>query len=256
MTSSIDKLTAGGEATGQSLLPETFGYTRFLANSKMANHFVEINEEMYKTLKLRARKKGEAFTPLELDKIYEYAIKHDLEVINRNDSYAVVTKQYLKERRQDTAYCDFVDPNPMGANGDFNEIDMFTMYNRWKKTSKPYGELAHKHYQQWKDALPAGPSVEFLRAQDQVQKVRQLWDDIRLERLEKTFEQIAIERAMQEEEEQKMNSNNPNSIFSAEELFTEDQRRQKLAEDGKFEELRKLPTQKQIEQSLANQWDK
>lgn len=153
----------------------------------------------------------------------------------------------------DPAYRLFVDPKPLGSNGNFDEVDKVTMYHRWKMTTKPYGDIAHKHYLRWVSNLPKGPSVEALRAVDQTTNVRKLWDDIRFERLEKN----EADRQKEEKELREKEDRVSRGLFRPEDgIETKRNRYLRLVAEGKFTELRDLPTKADLAEHDMSEWSK
>ena len=149
----------------------------------------------------------ETYSAYEQQKLYTHILQKDLKLLRDNKSYERANATYYEHKKNDLFYKTVTGTRMLGADGNFDEIDNITTYNRWKMTTKPYGAVAHRKYMEWKDHISGGQPTQrqyyisiyllfgFLtlclyfhsiadrdnefEKENQIKRVRMLWDDIR-----------------------------------------------------------------------------
>jgi len=117
-----------------------------------------VDPDMFTKLSIKKSRKGEEKSS-ELEKIYEYQLKKDIDKIvkvrgpfqNRND-------KYINLRHKDPHFHEVAKVQTFGENADFSQINLLTKEHHWLSTTQPYGILAHKRYVKYIKSLPTGPS--------------------------------------------------------------------------------------------------
>ena len=232
-----------------------------------------VDEDIFEKVGVKRPRKGEELGGMEAEKLYKYQLKQDKEkIIEKYGTYTEKVAEYHNERMQEVTYATFHLIRPLGHRGNFNESANVARELSWRDTSlvnkEVFGihlqtppEIAGKRYKEWLTGKPKGPSKEYLKDKAQRKQDKELWEDIKFARLEKTrnelreeskqrsLEKARARKAAKEALKAKNKAKNAEKNANAMKLWKKER-----IDANDFTSLRLLPTKSQSHKSMLN-WD-
>lgn len=146
--------------------------------NKEEKDLYEDDPDMYKNLGITRVHRTQMST-WDAERIVAYQLHRDTEWITKNTgSYKEKVINFFNRRGDDVNLKNISRVRKLGDVANFKEVSEAAAEISWKATSKPHGEVAERHYQEWLASRPKGPSADQIKAWKQKDMDYALWDKI------------------------------------------------------------------------------
>ena len=155
--------------------------------------------EIKKLLNIKLTKKGEESRD-DLEKIHEYIVQRDLEILRKKKNVKLQTQEFIKQRLTDPLYKEVSSTKTLGINGKLSDVAIAASDVSWKATSQPDGPRWKQRYEAWLASLPKGPTEEEIARWAKEKDEKSMWVKIQKGLVLEQHEVVRLAEIQQEKD--------------------------------------------------------